>query len=153
MIRCAGAQAGRGAEFRDVGQHVPRSIAGPGYTTLLARDSMSKPCLLTMVIASQVAMACSGSPDADTATEEDAVRQRYADWVAAENRRDLAVSVSFLALDAIIQAKGADAMRDLEAAREVWRRFFEIPYSTIEDVEPRTVVVASSGDLACDAGN
>lgn len=114
---------------------------------------MSKPRSLTVAVAVLAAMACTGTPSVDTAAEVDAVRQRYADWVAAENRRDLEASVSFLAGDAIIQAEGAPAMTGLAAAREVWTSFFEIPYTAIEDVEPRTVVVAASGDLAYDIGN
>jgi ketosteroid isomerase-like protein len=114
---------------------------------------MSKPRSLTAVGALLAAAACTATPSVDTAAEAKAVRQRYAEWVAAENRRDLEASVSFLAADAIIQAEGAPAMRGLDAAREVWRSFFEIPWTAIEDVEPRTVVVATSGDLAYDVGN
>ncbi|NIM47731.1 MAG: SgcJ/EcaC family oxidoreductase [Gemmatimonadales bacterium] len=114
---------------------------------------MSKPCSLTAVIAALAVIACTGAPRVDTAAEADAVRQRYAHWLAAENRRDLETSVSFLTDDAVIQVEGAPAMTGRDAAREVWSSFFQIPYTAIEDVELRTVVVAASGDLAYDIGN
>ena len=114
---------------------------------------MTKVSSLGTCAAVVAAIACSGTPNVDSAAEADAIRQRFADWVEAENRRDLEASVSFLTADAIIHAAGVPAMQGLDAARDVWSGMFEIPYSVIEDVEPRTVVVAASGDMAYDIGN
>jgi len=111
----------------------------------------------TLVSFSAIGLAasigCAPAREIDKTDEVSAVRQRYADWVAAEKRRDLEASMSFLAPEAIIQGEGAPAIRGADAARGVWKEFFAIPYSDIVDVEPRTVVVARSGDLAYDVGS
>jgi len=98
-------------------------------------------------------IGCTNAPRVDTTAEATAVRQRYADWVAAEKRRDLEAAMSFLAPDAVIQAEGAPAVKGIEGARSIWKGIFEIPYTDMVDVEPRTVVVSQSGDLAYDAGS
>jgi uncharacterized protein (TIGR02246 family) len=114
---------------------------------------MSRFSFLFTVVAALAAMACTGTPIVDTAAEVDAVRQRQADWVAAENRRDLEATVSFLAADAIIQGEGAPVLRGRDGARELWSGIFAVPFTAIEHFQPRTVVVASSGDMAYDIGN
>jgi ketosteroid isomerase-like protein len=73
--------------------------------------------------------------------------------VAAEKHRDLDTVMNFFAPDVIIQGEAAPAMKGIEAARSVWKKLFEIPYTDIADVEPRTVVVSQSGDLAYDVGS
>lgn len=98
-------------------------------------------------------IGCAPAPEINLTEETNAVRQRYADWVAAEKRRDLEASIGFLTPYAIIQGEGAPAVKGSEAARSVWKAFFEIPYTDIVDVEPRTVVVSQSGDLAYDVGS
>ena len=108
---------------------------------------------LLPTVAVSVFATCGSPPEANTAAEVSAVRQRFANWVAAEKRRDLDASMSFLALDAVIQGEGAPALQGREAARGVWKAFFEIPYTDIVDVAPRTVVVSDAGDLAYDVGN
>jgi ketosteroid isomerase-like protein len=100
-----------------------------------------------------VSIGCGSTPKVDTAAEANVVRQRYADWVAVEKRRDLEGAMSFLAPDAVIQPEGAPAVKGIEAARDIWRAIFEIPYTDMVDVEPRTVVVSQSGDLAYDVGS
>jgi uncharacterized protein (TIGR02246 family) len=114
---------------------------------------MPKRCATSAVLLLVLATACTTVPTVDTAADVEAVRSRYADWVAAENRRDVEAAVSFLAPDAIIQGEGAPEMTGHDAAREVWQGFFAIPYSSLEDVAPRKVVVAASGDLAYDIGS
>jgi len=108
---------------------------------------------VTSGFASLLALACAAPPKVDVAAEANAVRQRFADWVAAEKRRDLDLSMSFLAPDAVIHGEGTPAIRGIEAARGVWKAFFDIPFTDIVSTEPRTVVVSSSGDLAYDAGS
>ena len=100
-----------------------------------------------------LSLACAATPKVDLTAETNAVRQRFADWVAAEKRRDLELSMSFLAPDAVIHGEGTPAIKGIEAARGVWKAFFDIPFTDIVNTEPRTVVVSSSGDLAYDAGS
>jgi uncharacterized protein (TIGR02246 family) len=112
---------------------------------------MFKPAILAAV--AMVAVGCSSPRPVDQASEVMAIRQRYADWVDAEKRRDLDAAVSFLAPDAVIQAEGAPAVHGRDAARAVWQGIFELPYTDLQDIEARTVVVAQSGELAYDLGN
>jgi ketosteroid isomerase-like protein len=103
--------------------------------------------------AAVVAVGCRSPRPVDQADAVLAIRQRFADWVNAERRRDLDAAVSFLAPDAVIQAEGAPAVNGRDAARAVWKGIFELPYTDIHDIEPRTAVIAQSGELAYDLGN
>jgi len=108
-------------------------------------------CFPAILLAASV--GCATAPKVDTAAEAAIIRQRFADWVAAEKRRDLETAVSFLTEDAVVQAEGSPAVIGREAAKAVWKGLFEMPYTEIADIEPRTVAVSASGDLAYDAGN
>jgi len=117
----------------------------------LARRALLKQIPLA---AGWIALAgCSPAPRVDLAAETSAVRQRYADWTAAEKRRDLAAAIDYLASDVILQGEGSPAVQGTEAARKVWEEFFRLPYTDIVDTVPRTVTVAQSGDMATDTGS
>lgn len=109
-------------------------------------------CLLS-TLALTALIGCGAAPKVDNAAEVMAVRKRYSDWVQAEKRRDLEAAMSFLAPDAVVQGGDAPAIKGVEAARIIWKEIFSIPYTDMVDTEPRTVVVAKSGDMAYDAGN
>jgi uncharacterized protein (TIGR02246 family) len=111
----------------------------------------SRTCFPALLLAASV--GCAAAPKVDTAAEAGVIRQRFADWVAAEKNRDLETAVSFLTEDAVVQSEGAPAVIGREAAKAVWKGIFEMPYTDIADIEPRTVVVSASGDLAFDVGN
>ena len=61
--------------------------------------------------------------------------------------------MSFLAADVVVQGEGAPAVKGIDAARPIWASFFQIPYTELVDVEPRTIFVSAAGDLAYDVGN
>ena len=105
------------------------------------------------VIALLATIGCAQPPRVDVAAEEHAIRQRFAEWVAVEKARDLEASVAFLTADALIHGPGAPAVQGVDAARPIWKAFFEIPYTDLVTVGTRTVVVAQSGDLASDFGS
>ena len=114
---------------------------------------MLAPRTLLPVLVLAVSIGCTSAPKVDTAAEVAIIRQRFADWVAAEKRRDLETAVSFLTEDAVVQAEGSPAVIGRDAAKAVWKGLFELSYTDIADIEPRTVVVSASGDLAYDVGN
>jgi uncharacterized protein (TIGR02246 family) len=95
-------------------------------------------------------MTLSG-PEIDLADEEQAIRKLTTDWFADEIRRDMEASLSYLAPDAVIQPEGAPTIEGTAAIRCLWEEFFKMPYTDLV-MEPRTVVVAESGDLAYDIG-
>ena len=99
------------------------------------------------------AAGCAQNAGVDTAAEAAVIRQRFAAWIEAETHRDMNASLSYMAPDIVIQPEGAPAITGLEGARELYKGFFALPYTAISDVEPRTVLVARSGDLASDIGN
>jgi ketosteroid isomerase-like protein len=59
--------------------------------------------------------------------------------------------LSYLAPDAVIQPEGAPTIEGTAAIRSLYEEFFKMPYTDLV-MEPRTVVVAESGDLAYDIG-
>jgi uncharacterized protein (TIGR02246 family) len=72
-------------------------------------------------------------------------------WFADERRRDLEASLSYLAPDVVLQPEGAPQMQGMEAARALWEGFFALPWVDLV-VEPRSVTVSQSGDMAYDVG-
>ncbi len=82
-------------------------------------------------------VACQPKPaKVDLAAEEAAIRQLTKDWFAA---------------DAVIQGEGAPVITGPAALRAMYEAQFKVPITDVK-MEPRTVVVASSGDLAYDVG-
>jgi len=90
-------------------------------------------------------------PEIDFEAEEQAIHQLNTDWFAAEARRDMEATLSFMTSDVINQPEGAPTTVGLDATRTFYEGFFELPYADLERL-PRTVVVAASGDLAYDIG-
>src|SRR4051812_42867888 len=87
----------------------------------------------------------------DLKAAEDTIRNLTSQCFAAERRRDLERSLSFLAPDVILQPEAAPQMRGLAAARQLWEGFFAMPF--VDLIEgPRDVSVAQSADLAYDVG-
>ena len=87
----------------------------------------------------------------DLAAEEQAIRKLTEEWFADEVRRDLEASLSYLGPDVVIQAEGGPTIQGIDESRSLFEGFFKIPYVDLVG-EPRTVVVAESGDLAYDLG-
>ncbi len=107
---------------------------------------------IVFALAPCLAVACApGMPPVDLVAEEAAIRQLTTDWFAAETRRDMEASLSYLAPDAVIQSEGAPTIIGVSAMRALYEEFFQAPFTDVV-MEPRTVVVAASGDLAYDIG-
>ena len=99
-----------------------------------------------------ISVACSASqPGLDLEAEEQEIRQLTTEWFAAEERRDVEASLSYLAPNTVIQPAGVPTVYGIDEMRTFYEGFFEIPYTAIV-MEPRTVVLAASGDLAYDIG-
>jgi ketosteroid isomerase-like protein len=104
------------------------------------------------VVALCMSVACTPQPQkADIARETGAVRKRTSDWFAAERRRDMDASLSFLAPDAVIQPGCAPTITGASAVRQFYEEFFKAPFTDVV-MEPRSVVLPASGDLAYDIG-
>jgi ketosteroid isomerase-like protein len=113
---------------------------------------MIRICLVPALLGVCLGVACAPpQPEIDLAAEEQAIRKLTADWFADEIRRDMEASLSYLAPDAVIQPEGAPTIVGIAAMRSLYEEFFKIPYADVV-MEPRTVVVAASGDLAYDIG-
>jgi len=87
----------------------------------------------------------------DLDTEEQTIRKLTADWFADEVRRDVDASLSYIASDVVIQPEGAPTINGIAAMRSLYEEVFKMPFVDLV-MEPRTVVVAASGDLAYDIG-
>ena len=99
------------------------------------------------VVLSMSGCALTKQAQVDLAQEAQIIRQLTNDFIAAETRRDMEASMGFLAPDAIIQPAGAPTINTPEGMRALYKEFFALPYTDIV-MEPRTVVVAPSGDMA-----
>ena len=87
----------------------------------------------------------------DTSAEEQIIRKQTENWFAAEVDRDLDACLVYLAPDAVVQPEGVPTIHDSAGTRAFWAEFLKLPYSDIV-MEPRSVVIADSGDLAYDIG-
>ena len=87
----------------------------------------------------------------DTSAEEQIIRKQTENWFAAEVDRDLDACLVYLAPDAVVQPEGVQTIHDSAGTRAFWAEFLKLPYSDIV-MEPRSVVIADSGDLAYDIG-
>ena len=73
--------------------------------------------------------------------------------LAAEASRDLETTVGHFAPDAAIHVEGQPLVQGRDAIRAFYRTFFEqVPFSDLR-LSPRTLAVASSGDLAYESGD
>jgi uncharacterized protein (TIGR02246 family) len=88
----------------------------------------------------------------DVEAEKEIISKLTKDWFAAELQHDTEASLSFLAPDAVVHMEGAPAIVGTAALRALYEEFFKIPF-TDWVLEPRTVVVSTSGDLAYDIGS
>jgi ketosteroid isomerase-like protein len=108
--------------------------------------------LLVLALVTSLAVACApGSPEVDLAAEEAGLRQSTTEWFAAEVRRDMEACLSYVAPDVVIQPEGAPTITGVTEMRALYEEFFEVPFTDLV-MEPRTIVVAQSGDLAYDLG-
>lgn len=109
---------------------------------------MPRICALLVLLA----LACATqAPVVDVAKEEEAIRQLTKAWFADEIRRDMEASLSYLAPDAVVQGEGTATITSSSGMRALYEELFNIPYTDVV-MDPRTVVVSSSGDLAYDVG-
>ncbi len=108
--------------------------------------------LAASILAFSVSVACvSSQPDVDLGAEEETIRKLTTNWFADETRRDMEASLSYLAPNAVIQPEGGPTLVGIDAMRSLYEELFKIPYTDLV-MQQRTVVVASSGDLAYDIG-
>jgi uncharacterized protein (TIGR02246 family) len=102
-------------------------------------------------------LACApAKPGIDLAAEKQTIRKLTTEWLAAEKRRDLEASLSYLAPEAVIQLdgvpiKGPTDITGKTAIRAMYEEIFEMPFTDMV-WEPRTLVLAESGDLAYEIG-
>lgn len=90
--------------------------------------------------------ACAQSaPPVDVAAEETIVRQRNLAWGAAEASNNVDSALSYLWEDAVMQPPNAPQVQGHAAIRELYE---SVRFVSLDVVEPLTVRVASSGDLA-----
>ena len=108
--------------------------------------------LLCFTFSCQQGEEVAEEPVVDVVAEEEAIRKLTTDWFADELRRDMEASLSYLAPDAVLQLEGAPTIVGTTAIRAAYEEFFKTPF-TDWVMEPRTVVVAASGDLAYDIGS
>jgi uncharacterized protein (TIGR02246 family) len=108
--------------------------------------------LLCFTFSCQQGEEVAEEPVVDIAAEEEAIRKLTTDWFADELRRDMEASLSCVAPDAMFQLGGAPTIVGITAIRAAYEELFKIPF-TDWVVEPRTVVVSKSGDLAYDIGS
>ena len=87
----------------------------------------------------------------DLASEAQAIEKLTAAAFAAEVRRDLEAFLSYFAPDVVVQAEGAPTITGAAGLRSLTEESFKMPFTDIV-LEPRTVVVAASGDFAYDIG-
>lgn len=92
-----------------------------------------------------VAACAPRSPSVDIAAEEAVVRQRALAWGAAEATNNVDSALSYMWEDAVMQPPNAPQVQGHAAARELYE---SVRFSSLGIVEPLTVRVASSGDLA-----
>jgi uncharacterized protein (TIGR02246 family) len=115
-------------------------------------------CVIPLVFLLCFAFGCKQAeegaegPKVDVEADKEAIGKLTADWFAAELQRDMEASLSFLAPDAVIHMEGAPAIGGTSAHRALYEEFFKIPF-TDWVIEPRTVIVSESGDLAYDIGS
>lgn len=81
----------------------------------------------------------------DLAAEEAAVRQRALAWGAAEATNDVDSALSYMWEDAVMQPPNAPQIQGHAAIRDLYE---SVRFVALDIVEPLTVRVASSGDLA-----
>jgi len=108
--------------------------------------------LLCFTFSCQQGEEVAEEPVVDIAAEEEAIRKLTTDWFADELRRDMEASLSCVAPDAMFQLEGTPTIVGTTAIRTAYEEFFKLPF-TDWMMEPRTVVVAASGDLAYDIGS
>ena len=95
-------------------------------------------------------------PGIDLDAEKEKIRKLTTDLRDAELRRDMEAILSYLAPEAVIQLdgvpiKGPKTITGTTAIRAVFEQVFKMPFTDIV-LEPRTVVMAASGDLAYEIG-
>jgi ketosteroid isomerase-like protein len=83
--------------------------------------------------------------------ETDRISSITEEWFAAETRRDMEASLSFMSSDVVIHTEGAPPIVGREAARSLYEEFFKIPFVELECL-PREIKIAESGEMAYDVG-
>ena len=86
----------------------------------------------------------------DLKAEEDAIRQLNQRWFEAEQRKDLEATMSFIAVDAVMQVPNMPQLEGWEAIRNFYIDFFQVLISVTGG--PKRIVVSAAGDLAYDIG-
>jgi uncharacterized protein (TIGR02246 family) len=87
----------------------------------------------------------------EVSAHEQQIRQRNRDWFKAEQRKDVAGTMAFIADEAVLQPANAPPVIGKDAIERFYTSFYELPIVGIGG-EPTTIEVAASGDLAYDVG-
>jgi uncharacterized protein (TIGR02246 family) len=101
--------------------------------------------------------ACFAAPSrttaqtANTAAEEQMIRQLSQQWVAAVATKATAAVVKFYMDDGVLLPQGAPLAEGHDAIAKVWRGYFDLPDFSLT-FSPTKINVSSSGDMAYEIG-
>ena len=88
---------------------------------------------------------------ADTAAEEQIIRQVSQQWVGAVATKDPAATVQFYTDDSVLLPQGAPLAEGHDAIAKVWRGYFDLPDFSLT-FGPTKINVSLSGDMAYEIG-
>jgi len=108
--------------------------------------------MLCFAFGCQKAEEVAEEPAVDVEAEKEVIRKLTTEWFDAELRRDMEACLSNFAPDAVLHVEGATAIVGISGIRAGYEEFFKLPF-TDWVMEPRTVFVSKSGDLAYDFGS
>jgi ketosteroid isomerase-like protein len=114
---------------------------------------MNRRRYLAVAVCSVFVGACAAKPNpaVDTAAEEQAVRARSAEVLAAENAHDYDKATTYYTEDAVVQPADMPPVRGRTAVRALYAEFDKMGFPKIEGTTDR-LTVAQSGDVAYEVG-
>ena len=112
---------------------------------------MNKSGLLTPIMLAIVVAGCGTRPTVNLATEEAAIRQTDANWLAASSAHDLERVLPFWSDDATILAPGLPPIVGKEAIRKYVSGAFATPGFSITWKTDK-IEISQSGDMAYSSG-
>ena len=107
---------------------------------------------ITIIVGASVAAPSRAvAQTADTAAEEQIIRQLSQQWVAAVATKDPAAVVKFYTDDGVLLPQGAALAEGHDAIAKVWRGYFDLPDFSLT-FSPTKINVSSSADMAYEIG-
>lgn len=94
---------------------------------------------------------CEREAEADTAKDQQAIRDLERQRLQSMTSRDLDAFANFYADDARFLGANSPELKGREAIRETWKQFLATPNLTLT-FEPVTIEVAEDGDMAYELG-